>query len=425
MFGIFTYRKPVNFIIMLNLLAYLNLFYNLRSDKVETLVFSLGIILMLCTAYFVILKSKLGDEYLFLIVCMLISLGIVMIYRLDSSTGIKQAVWTLSGIVLFIVTCQIFRLLKIWDRLAIYYMGASAFLYLVTLILGRNINGATNWIVIGGHSFQPLEISKILYILFLACYFKKPDQLFFDGSKFDETKRIKLNKMILVAFTFVNIFFLMLQREWGSILLISLIYIIVLYVFGKDNIFIMLNILMTIPVGLFGYYFVHHIKVRIDTWLNPWADIAGKGYQITQSLFAICSGGYFGTGLGLGRPDMVPAVNTDFIFSAICEEMGILTGVAVILLYMLLTYRGLKIVMKVKRKFSKVLGLGITTMLGLQTFIIIGGVIKLIPLTGITLPYISYGGSSLVSSFIILGILQSISKEDYIESDGEEANEGE
>lgn len=425
MFGIFTYRKPLNFIIALNLLAYSVMFCNLKPYKVETLYFGLGIIFMICTAYFIILKTKLGDEYLFLIVSMLISLGITMIYRLDNNTGIKQAIWTAIGIVLFFAVCQTFRLLKIWDKLAVYYMVASVFLFLITLLLGRNINGATNWIVIGKLSFQPLEISKILYILFLACYFKKPDQLFFNGAKFDETKRIKLNKLVLVLFTFINIFFLMLQREWGSILLISFIYIIILYVFGNDVIFFLCNILMTIPVALFGYYFVHHIKVRIDTWLNPWADIAGKGYQITQSLFAICSGGYFGTGLGLGRPDMVPAVNTDFIFSAICEEMGILTGVAVILLYMLLTYRGLKIVMKVKMKFYKVLSLGITTMLGLQTFIIIGGVIKLIPLTGITLPYISYGGSSLVSSFIILGILQAISKEDYVEADGGEVDEGE
>jgi len=400
------------------------MFYNFRPYKVETLVFGLSIILMICITYFIILKSKLGDEYLFLIVCMLISLGIVMIYRLDSDTGIKQAMWTAIGIVMFFAACMIFRLIKVWDSLAIYYMGASVLLYLITLILGKNINGATNWIVIGGQSFQPLEISKILYILFLACYFKNPDGLFFKSSRFDEFKRIQLNKLILVIFTFVNILFLMLQKEWGSILLISIVYIIVLYVFGKDRLFFLCNILMTIPVALFGYYFVYHIKVRIDTWLNPWSDIAGKGYQITQSLFAICSGGYFGTGLGLGRPDMVPAVNTDFIFSAICEEMGVLTGVAVILLYMLLTYRGLKIVIKVKSKFYKVLGLGITTMLGLQTFIIIGGVIKLIPLTGITLPYISYGGSSLVSSFIILGILQAISKEDYIDSDGE-IDEGE
>lgn len=424
MFGVFSYRKPINYIIVLNLLAYLLILNNIRAYKVETLAVGVGIILLVYTTYFMIIRKKLGDEYLFLIVSMLISLGIIMIYRMDNNTGIKQAVWTFVGIVLFIVTCQMFRLIKIWDRIAIYYMVASVFLYLITLIFGRNINGATNWIVIGGQSFQPLEISKIIYILFLACYFKKPDQLFFKGTKFDEMKKIKLNKTILVLFTFINVFFLMLQREWGSILLLSFIYIIVLYVFGKDIVFFVCNILMSVPISLFGYFFVYHIKVRIDTWLNPWSDIAGKGYQITQSLFAISSGGYFGTGIGVGRPDMVPAANTDFIFSAICEEMGILTGVAVILLYMLLTYRGLKIVMGVRLKFRKVLGFGITTMLGMQTFIIIGGVIKLIPLTGITLPYISYGGSSLVSSFIILGILQAISREDYVNLDGE-INEGE
>ncbi len=396
----------------------------MRSYKYDTLVLGIGVIFSLCTAYFIILKRGLGDEYLFLIVSMLLSLGIIMIYRLDNGLGIRQAVWMVIGIVMFILSCQFFRWFKRWEQLAMYYMVSAVLLYLLTLIFGRNINGATNWIVINGQSFQPLEISKVLYILFLACYFKRPDRLFFENSKYCETTKLRLNRIILVAFTSLNIGFLMLQREWGSIVLIAFIYMMVLYVFGKDTIFYFFNIVFTIPIALFGYFFVHHIKVRIDTWLNPWADIAGKGYQITQSLFAISSGGYFGTGIGLGRPDYVPAVNTDFIFSAICEEMGILTGVAIILLYMLLTYRGLKIVMKVRKRFNKVLGLGITTMLGLQTFIIIGGVIKLIPLTGITLPYISYGGSSLVSSFIILGILQAISKEDYADMDGE-TDEGE
>lgn len=424
MFGIFTYRKPINYIILLNLLAYSIMFFNMKPYKFETLAVGFGIILLMCTAYFIILKNKLGDEYLFLIVSMLMSLGIIMIYRLENSVGIKQSIWSIIGIIAFILSCQMFRCLKKWDRLVILYMVAAVLLYVITLVLGKNINGATNWIVIGGRSFQPLEISKILYILFLACYFMKPDQLFFQGLKLSDERKIRLNRLVLVLFTFLNIGFLMLQREWGSIVLIAFIYIIVLYVFGKDMLFFLCNILATIPVALFGYFFVYHIKVRIDTWINPWADISGKGYQITQSLFAISSGGYFGTGIGLGRPDMVPAVNTDFIFSAICEEMGILTGVAVILLYMLLTYRGFKIVMRVRKRFNKVLGLGITTMLGLQTFIIIGGVIKLIPLTGITLPYISYGGSSLVSSFVILGILQAISKEEYSDMDGE-IDEGE
>nr|WP_010247266.1 FtsW/RodA/SpoVE family cell cycle protein [Acetivibrio cellulolyticus] len=419
MFGIFTYRKPINYIILLNLLAYIFMFYNMKTYKYDVLAVGFGVILLLCTAYFIILKKRLGDEYLFLIVSMLISLGIMMIYRLDSSLGIRQTIWMIIGIGMFIFSCQFFRWFKKWEQMAKYYMVAAVLLYLITLVLGRNVNGATNWIVIGGQSFQPLEISKVLYILFLACYFKKPDQLFFEGSNYSEANKVRLNRLILVLFTFLNIGFLMLQREWGSLVLLAFIYLIVLYVFGKDILFFIYNIILTIPVALFGYFFVYHIKVRIDTWLNPWADIAGKGYQITQSLFAISSGGYFGTGLGMGRPDMVPVVNTDFIFSAICEEMGVLTGVAVILLYMLLTYRGMKIVIKVKKRFNKVLGLGITTMLGLQTFIIIGGVIKLIPLTGITLPYISYGGSSLVSSFIILGILQAISKESYADMDGE------
>jgi cell division protein FtsW (lipid II flippase) len=158
-----------------------------------------------------------------------------------------------------------------------------------------------------------------------------------------------------------------------------------------------------------GVTFVNHVKVRVDAWLNPWADIADKGYQITQSLFAIGSGGFFGTGLGLGRPDFIPEVNTDFIFSAICEEMGILGGVSVVLLYFILTYRGFKIALFTTEYFAKVLALGLTLIFGFQTFIIIGGVIKLIPLTGITLPFISYGGSSLSINFIALGILQAIS----------------
>jgi len=424
LFGIFTYRKPINYIILINLLAYTYIFYNMKLYKFDTLALGFGVILLLCTAYCIILKGRLGDEYLFLIVSMLLSIGIIMIYRLDNGIGIRQAVWMAIGIAMFILSCQIFRWFKRWEQLAVYYMVAAVFLYLITLIFGRNINGATNWIIIKGQSFQPLEISKILYIFFLACYFRKPDRLFFENSKYTKPMKLRLNRMTLVGFTFLNIGFLMLQREWGSIILISLIYIVVLYVFGKDKLFYFFNVVFAIPIALFGYFFVHHIKVRIDTWLNPWADIAGKGYQITQSLFAISSGGYFGTGIGLGRPDLVPAVNTDFIFSAICEEMGVLTGVAVILLYMMLTYRGLKIVIKVRNGFNKVLGFGITTMLGLQTFIIIGGVIKLIPLTGITLPYISYGGSSLLSSFVILGILQAISKDDFADMDGE-INEGE
>jgi cell division protein FtsW (lipid II flippase) len=158
-------------------------------------------------------------------------------------------------------------------------------------------------------------------------------------------------------------------------------------------------------------------------WMNPWADAAGKGYQITQSMFAIGAGGFFGRGIGLGNPNLIPEVKTDFIFSAICEEVGIFGGIAVILLYFILVYRGFKISLYIKDSFKKLVALGITLMFGFQTFIIIGGVIKFIPLTGITLPFISYGGSSLTSGFIALGILQALSKESYSGEEGIENEE--
>ena len=154
---------------------------------------------------------------------------------------------------------------------------------------------------------------------------------------------------------------------------------------------------------------MNHIQIRVHTWLDPWADVAGSGYQIYQSLFAIASGGFFGTGLGQGRPGYIPEVHSDFIFSAICEELGLFGGFAIILLFFIFTYRGIKIALKLPDGFDKCVATGITVMFGIQTFIIIGGVIKMIPLTGITLPFISYGGSSLLSSFISLGILQAIS----------------
>ena len=154
---------------------------------------------------------------------------------------------------------------------------------------------------------------------------------------------------------------------------------------------------------------MYHIQVRVENWLNPWEDIAGKGYQITQSLFAIAEGGFFGKGLGGGKPSYIPEVHSDFIFSAICEELGIFGGTAVILLFFIFVYRGIKISLCLHDGFDKCIAAGITAMFGFQTFMIIGGVIKMIPLTGITLPFVSYGGSSLVTSFMALGILQAVS----------------
>ena len=200
-----------------------------------------------------------------------------------------------------------------------------------------------------------------------------------------------------------------MQRDWGTILVLFLIYIFMIYIYENGFGFLAANVMLAAVTALLGYKFLYHIRVRVSVWLDPWSDIANKGYQITQSLFAIASGGYFGRGLGNGSPSYIPEVHTDFIFAAICEEMGVFGGAAVIILFFLLSYRCFKIALGAKNPFNKAVGVGLTLMFAFQTFIIIGGVIKFIPLTGITVPFVSYGGTSVIASFISLGIMQAIS----------------
>jgi cell division protein FtsW (lipid II flippase) len=409
MFGALTYKRPVNLVMAANLAAYAVLYFYGKSSGQNAFLMFLLVTAMICTVYYLIAGFGLGDEYLFLIVSMLFSIGLLMISRLDAEAGGKQLIWFAAGIVLFFAAFFLFTRLSFWDRLGLFYAAGTILLNMATLIFGRKINGATNWVIVGGHSFQLSELSKILFLLFLACFFKDRD---LGMIQLPGLKRLGpgiQNRLFLMAVTFVNVLLLVLQREWGTVALFFILYLIILYVCDSSRPFLLLNAACSIPVALSGYFFIPHIRVRVDMWLNPWSDASGKGYQILQSLFAIGSGGFLGSGIASGRPDLIPAVDTDFIFSAICEELGIMSGIAVILLYFILFYRGVKIGLGRADRFYKILSLGISVMFGIQTFIIIGGVIKLIPLTGITLPFVSYGGSSLVSSFAALGMLQAVS----------------
>lgn len=398
------YRKPVNMIAAVNIIAFGLLYLYKRPFDYYILLAGLSIILLVYAVNFILVKANLGDEYLFSIAAMLCSIGVIMLYRLDPVYGFKQIIWFAGGNLLFFLSYIIYRKVKRWDELVYVYPLASFGLFIVTLFFGVNVKGATNWVRVGNYGFQPSEIIKLLFVFFLAAYFKYPEKLNFKMGMLKE-------KYLFAAVVYLYLVFLALQRELGFALLFFMIYLTILYVFEDSRKFILLNIAIAFTGGLIGVALFRHVQVRIEAWLNPWADIAGKGYQITQSLFAIGEGGFFGRGLGLGSPEFIPEVHTDFIFSAICEEMGIFGGIAVILLYFILTYRGLKITLKIRDIFSKCLALGLTVMFGYQTFLIIGGVIKLIPLTGITLPFISYGGSSLTTSFAALGVLQALSKE--------------
>jgi cell division protein FtsW (lipid II flippase) len=388
--------RPISILVIINAMLFGLLYFLIRPLDPFILIAGGILTLLILLSYIIIVKTKMGDQYLFLIISMLSSLGVVMIYRLDPQFGFKQIIWYGIGVILYFLSYGIFQWIKNWDRYIYLYIGFGISLFILTLLAGVTTKGATNWLSIGGFVFQPAEIIKLSFVFFLASYFTYPDKL--------------KNEYYFLGIVYLHIGFLVLQRDMGMAMLFYGIFISVFYVFCKDKKILLYNLGAALLILVFGYYTMNHVQVRFEAWLNPWKDISGRGYQITQSLFAIATGGFFGTGLGMGNPDYIPEVHTDFIFSAISEELGTFGGIAVVLLYFILIYRGFKITLMIRNTFRKILALGITLTYSYQTFVIIGGVIKLIPLTGITLPFISYGGSALISAFIAFGILQALSK---------------
>lgn len=388
--------RPINILIFINFLFFGLLFFLVGPFDTAIPVSGLLLTLLMTISYYLIIKLKLGDQYIFLIISILTSVGVAMLFRLEPAYGHRQITWVGIAAVVYFTAYYIFSRIKNWDKYLYLYIAASMLLFATTFIFGTTIKGATNWIRIGSFNFQPAEAIKLSFVFMLASYFKYPEKL--------------KNTYVFLAIVYLHIILLTLQRDMGMAMLFFSVFISIYYMHQTELKLFLYNIAAAAAIGVFSYFTMNHIKVRLDTWLNPWADIAGRGYQITQSLFAIAAGGFFGTGLGMGNPEYIPEVHTDFIFSAICEELGIFGGIAAVLLYFILIYRGFKIALLVGEPFRKVVALGITLTYSYQTFIIIGGVIKLIPLTGVTLPFISYGGSSLISAFAAFGILQALSK---------------
>ena len=215
----------------------------------------------------------------------------------------------------------------------------------------------------------------------------------------------------LVAMWGISLLLLIFQKDLGTALIYFCTFLAMVYVATSRFLYTVFGLGLFVAGATASYYLFDHVRNRVEIWLDPWSFIDTAGYQVTQSLFAIGSGGVLGTGLGQGYPNYIPAVHTDIIFSACCEELGLAGGAAITVLFMVLIYRGLRIALQAKDDFAALAGSGLTALLGLQAFIILAGVTGLLPLTGVTLPFISYGGSSLVANFILLGLLLNISNE--------------
>lgn len=405
--------KPLFFVFLMNILGFGLLIYQHYDGQIDrvTTIFGSILLLLILVTFVIIHTMRMGDPYLFLIAACLLTIGVLMLFRIDPASGRKQMVWIVAAVAAFFVTYGVMKKFSFSQKQIWLYLGGALLLFVLTFALGSTIKGSKNWIDFKIFSIQPSELIKILYVFTLASLFYMPLR------ETQQTDRLPVRffhnkfgrQLCIMAVAYVHLGLLVLQREWGIGLLFFLIYFSMLYVCGNDFKVMAFNVIAVCGAGLVGYKLLYHIQTRVQMWLDPFSDPTGKGFQIVQSLFAINAGGFTGTGIGYGSPEFIPEVHSDFIFAAICEEMGVLGGMAVIMLYFILVYRGFKITLSVTNTFNKLVALGITIMFAFQTFIIIGGVIKFIPLTGITLPFISYGGSSMVTSFMALGILQAIS----------------
>lgn len=405
---IFKQRKPRNLLLIFEILSILLLFTfnNNNIDRYIVILF-LGLILIVYISNLVLGKVSSGDNYIFLIVSMLLSLGIITIYRLSPKLGLRQLIWVLAGILVFYLTYFIIRAMRRLEYMTGLYLGLSILFFLLTIILAPSKYGAKNWIEISeGITIQLSEFTKILVIFLIASFYTT-----------FQTRLKKLNykytSYYLMGVIYIFVGFLFIQRDLGTAAIFIAIYTLIQYIYDEDRMSILINVGLMAIGSVAGYFLFSHVRNRVDIWLNPWtADkVVNSARQIVQSLFGIGEGGFIGQGIGLGYPKQIAFAYSDVIFSAICEEMGVLTGIGIIMLYMLLVYRAIKIALNQEYLFYRILALSVAILFTVQAFLNIGGVIKLIPMTGLTLPFISYGGSSLISSFVALGILQVTSED--------------
>lgn len=376
-----------------------------NSFDIELFFLALGLVASSFLTNTFFRKFIHGDPYLLMIAQALFSIGVIVVYRIDPDAGIKQLkFYFLSLLAFFFVYFLLKKTYAFWEnRSFLFYYVLSALLLLMTLAFGFAYGGAKNWIEIGSYSVQPSEFAKIPFIFFVAAWYKKYES-------FQQKKWMKYSLMFLSYFLILLFF---LQRELGTAIVFYSVLTASQVAYEQNKRLIIYNILLAFLGLLMAYFLFSHIRVRFAIWRNPWEDPMNTGYQIIQSLIAIAEGGFFGKGLGLGSPNLIPLGHSDFIFASIIEEMGLFMGICLIFLYILLIYRGSKVAISQERDFYSVLALCISFLFASQAFIMFAGVMKVIPLTGITIPFLTYGGSSLLSSFILLACLQ-VSTEDFM-----------
>jgi cell division protein FtsW (lipid II flippase) len=344
-------------------------------------------------------------------------LGLVMVRRLDfaldGTLAPAQTVWAVVAAGVFAVTLIVLRDHTVLDRYR-YLIGIAALAFLLMPLLpliGKEVNGARIWLGFAGLSFQPGEIAKLGLVAFFASYLAEKRALLTVATNRLGPFHVPPARAfgpILVVWA-ISLAVLVFEKDLGLSLLVFGIFVLMLYIATARPFYALAGVGLFAGGAFAALRLFSHVESRVDTWLDPWANYASDGFQLAQSLFAMGTGGIWGVGLGQGRPDLIPAVGTDFIFAAFGEETGLMGTTALLLCYFLLIGRGLHIATRARDDFGQLLAGGLTVLFGLQVFVILAGVTRLLPLTGLTLPFISYGGSSLVANYALIAILLRVS----------------
>lgn len=378
----------------------------LAGGLITTAAFLAVHVFWLCTGF-------AGDSFLLPLVAVFSSTSLVFLYRLEPAYAFRQFVWLMIGLgTLFLVT----RLFLHYRSLADYkylYAVVGVIGLLLPIFFGVEQGGAKSWLDLGVFNVQPSEFVKILLVLFLAAFMAENRLSLKEGTRTFRGIALPGPQELgpLLVMWGISLLLLIFQNDLGTGLIYFSTFLAMIFASTGRFSYVFFGLALFLAGAAGSYTLFDHVRARVEVWLNPWRFVETTGYQVVQSLFAIAAGGLTGAGLGGGMPRFIPLVHTDFIYAAITEEMGLAGGIGLLVMYMLFVYRGFVIALSARDDFASLLASGLTALMGLQAFIILAGVTKLLPLTGVTLPFVSYGGSSLVANFVILGLLLNISHE--------------
>lgn len=353
--------------------------------------------------------------------CYLLMVGFVILTRLDFDMAVRQFIIAVAAACISLVIPTFMLRVRMVDKWGAF-LGAFGFIMIASVfVLGKSMYGATNWISIGGFSLQPSELAKIVFVFFVAAMLARDTSF----------KRIVITTAVAAAYVLV----LVVEKDLGAAVIFFITYLVMLFVATRQFRYMALGLGAGTGAAIVAYKMFDHVKTRVVAWKDPWGNYNDAGYQIAQSLFAIGTGGWFGMGLFKGKPETIPVVVSDFVFSAIAEELGAIFAICLILVCFSCFLMFINISLQLVKPFYKLVAMGLSTSYGIQLFLCIGGVTKLIPHTGVTMPLISYGGSSVLSTIIIFAVIQGLyllrQREVYIlekrrdESDEEERSQNE